>query len=460
VLPDIVTVFLIISVNKFLLGLLMLHLKFRTPHIKGINEWAYGSILTSLGLLVNALFPYQSNQITSFLYSFSLTLLIMSGDVFFLKGFLKFNNKQGRYLYLFSIPLVSIINNVLFTLVFDSLLLRFSINMLLFAILYFISGLYLMKKTEKSYQWIYRASAVLYLFFSLINILRLGFAFISTPQTPHHNHTITVIFLSIAGVLIVLLTYFLIVLINTKLQNELLSEIETKNKLYAIISHDLREPISVFTNNLFLMKSAIKSSNQEETESYFESLEKSSLHTRYMLENLLYWSKSRLKEIYVDCKQNNLYDIVQTNIQIFQTQAMEKNITISCNMQSSMYACFDYDMINIVIRNVMSNALKFTHNNGVITIHAVEDEIKVTLYITDNGIGISQKRLNQLFDKKILFTTKGTNNEKGSGIGLPLSKEFVEKNNGKFLVESSQNEGSTFAIVLLKHCNNKYEQNA
>ena len=145
----------------------------------------------------------------------------------------------------------------------------------------------------------------------------------------------------------------------------------------------------------------------------------------------------------------NLGELVDQNFTFF-SEVNEKNIKFVHELSSDVNVRADQNMLELVIRNLISNAIKFTEQDGQITISSFDEDDKVVVEIRDNGIGMSQDKVDNLFDTKSLYTTKGTANEKGTGLGLKLCKEFVEKMGGKILVEIKEGEGSIFKFTVNK----------
>lgn len=222
----------------------------------------------------------------------------------------------------------------------------------------------------------------------------------------------------------------------------------TKNKFFRIIAHDLRNPISTLVNSTGYILTDIDEFDKQKTKRIIEDLNKLSLTTYNLLENLLDWSTNQMGDIQFNPKQINLQSIIRENIELVNTKITSKKIQLTISILENLHVFADENMLHTVIRNIITNAVKFTQENGSITITAKTDNQFCYLSIADNGVGISPDRIKKLFriDKDIV--TVGTHNEKGSGLGLILSKEFIERNGGKISVESEPDKGSTFTISL------------
>lgn len=222
---------------------------------------------------------------------------------------------------------------------------------------------------------------------------------------------------------------------------------QVKDKFFSIISHDLRSPINALAGLLDLMdKGAIAS---EELPMAIKELRVRFNHTRTLLNNLLDWTLLQMDKINLQPAKISLKNLAAENIDLIRsTQTKQVNFVNSIPTGAIAYA--DSNTINLVIRNLISNALKFTNEGGEIKLASEEKDSTWVISVSDNGVGIKPEVLDMLFDKINPYSTRGTANEKGTGLGLILCKEFVEKNNGKIWVESTEGQGSTFWFTLPK----------
>ena len=218
-----------------------------------------------------------------------------------------------------------------------------------------------------------------------------------------------------------------------------------KDKLLSIVSHDFRSPLNSLRGTLTLfLRGAI---SNEELSMLTESLVEKLDNTYNLLENLLNWAKSQMQGMKVYMKEIDLQVISKDCIDLLTPIADKKLVTIKSNIIAPISAFADNEMVKLVIRNLMSNAIKFTTAGNEITVDAMIDEGIVTVSIKDDGLGISNEDQDKLF-KLENFSTSGTSNERGMGLGLLLCKDFVEKNNGKIWFESELQKGSTFFFSL------------
>ncbi|HYG03157.1 MAG TPA: tetratricopeptide repeat-containing sensor histidine kinase [Chryseosolibacter sp.] len=222
---------------------------------------------------------------------------------------------------------------------------------------------------------------------------------------------------------------------------------QVKDKFFSIISHDLRSPINALSGLLDLLdKGAVK---PEELPVHIGELKVRFNHTRTLLNNLLDWTLLQMDKLNLQPSKIDLYRIVEENIQLLGS-VQTKQITLVNKIKPESFAFADSNTINLVIRNLVTNAIKFTKDKGEVFITADARESQWLISVMDNGIGMNNDVLKILFDKTAPYTTRGTANEKGTGLGLILCKEFVEKNGGKIWVESVERKGSTFYFTLPK----------
>ncbi|HNZ26474.1 MAG TPA: sensor histidine kinase [Spirochaetota bacterium] len=222
---------------------------------------------------------------------------------------------------------------------------------------------------------------------------------------------------------------------------------KTKDKFFSIISHDMRNSFSFLINTITGISIGIDDINKEELEERLTLVKKNIKNVYSLFENLLVWSKSQLNGEKFEQELFNISEIVVKNIDMIKEYADSKNNIIQNNIPEFLNVFADKNMISTVIRNILSNANKFT-KNGVITLSSYTEDDKIVIKISDSGVGISEEMAGKLFKIDNSISTKGTNGEMGTGLGLILCKEFVEKNFGQIWVESDAQFGSTFFFSL------------
>ncbi len=234
-----------------------------------------------------------------------------------------------------------------------------------------------------------------------------------------------------------------------ELQKQKSEEINaTKNKFFRIIAHDLRNPISTLVGSTAFLLTDMQSLSQDKIKQFMAELNKLALTTYGLLENLLDWSSNEMGDIQNKPSWINILLLVNQNLELINNQLIQKNITLGINIPHSLVVFADENMMNTVLRNLLTNAVKFTQSGGKIQVKVDVQDSVCALSIIDNGVGIPPQNIEKLFriDKSVV--TPGTQNEKGSGLGLLLCKEFVEKMGGAISVSSKQNEGTIFTITF------------
>ncbi len=237
-----------------------------------------------------------------------------------------------------------------------------------------------------------------------------------------------------------------------KAQEALREEVGAKNKFFSIISHDLRGSFGIILSFVQIIKENREFLSDEELNELLDDIGKTSKNTLDLLENLLEWARSQTGRINYSPANLYLNDLASEIIFSMQEIALNKEITITSEIDLEKTVFADKNMILLVIRNLVSNALKFTPKLGEIIITAVEQEMDpfVKISVTDSGVGISEEKIKNLFKIDAKVSTPGTENEQGNGLGLVLCKEFVERNGGEIGIESTPGEGTTVWFTLPK----------
>lgn len=226
---------------------------------------------------------------------------------------------------------------------------------------------------------------------------------------------------------------------------QLLALNNLKDRLFSIISHDLRTPLI----NLFDIIKMIDDGliTPQEFNILLPQLSKSVGYTSGLLDNLLFWSKSQLQGEVIKPVEIRVREMSENIIHLFERSITEKRIVLQNGVDPNCTIYADQDMMQLVLRNLISNAVKFSNRGGHVNLSSLNDGHFTRLCIEDDGVGISAHDLSKIFDIET-FSTRGTDNEQGTGLGLLLCKDFVEKNNGRIWVESEFSEGSKFFVEL------------
>jgi two-component system, sensor histidine kinase and response regulator len=230
-------------------------------------------------------------------------------------------------------------------------------------------------------------------------------------------------------------------------QTEKLNQLNSvKDRFFSIISHDLRNNLTTMKLYFDLISNPAyeASDNKEVTKNISGSVE----NTIDLLENLLIWASAQIKGVPIHIQKLNLHSLTEETFNLLNNAAFQKNIEMRNEIDENNTAYGDMDMIKLVLRNLIANAIKFTSENGSIKVAGEITKNTCKISVIDNGVGISKESMERLFDQHLNPTTKGTGNEKGTGLGLILCKDFIERNHGRIWVESKEGEGSSFNFEL------------
>lgn len=222
----------------------------------------------------------------------------------------------------------------------------------------------------------------------------------------------------------------------------------SKDKFFSIIAHDLKNPFNALLNLSEMMIDNWEMMDDNDKKDFLSEIHSSSKNTYNLLKNLLEWSRTQTGKITMEKVSFSPRDVLEQNIKVLTQHANNKNISITNQINEELKCLADLNMISTVFRNLLSNAIKFTNSDGKITISVSTANNTSTFCIADSGIGMTDEVRNNLFNITEKVQRTGTSNETGTGLGLLLCKEFVEKNQGEIFVESEQGKGSKFFFSL------------
>lgn len=232
-------------------------------------------------------------------------------------------------------------------------------------------------------------------------------------------------------------------------QKEQLQELNsTKDKFFSIIAHDLRSPFQSLLGFSEMLLESLDETNKAEQKSYAQAINNSSNHIYSLVENLLTWSMTQTNKLTLSPTEINILSVIESIISLLQPNFNQKSITVEKKFTTGKNGYADKNMVEMVIRNLISNAIKFTPVSGKICISLTDNNNDLQIEIRDNGIGINIEDQRKLFRIDSNYSSKGTNGERGTGLGLIICMEFIEKNNGKIWVESKPGEGSSFFFTI------------
>ncbi|MBN1115992.1 MAG: hybrid sensor histidine kinase/response regulator [Bacteroidales bacterium] len=222
----------------------------------------------------------------------------------------------------------------------------------------------------------------------------------------------------------------------------------SKDKFFSIIAHDLRNPFNTLLGFTELIRDNIENFSQDQLKEYISILFESSRNSYSLLKNLLEWSRSQTGTLKVIPEKFDLHKLGIEVLNLLEAHALKKDIEIINEISEGTFVFADYNLINTVIRNLISNAIKYSSKGSQVVFNCKKKDSFIECSVSDSGVGISEQNIKKLFRIDQNYSTSGTDNESGTGLGLLLCKEFVEKSNGKIWVESELDKGSQFYFTL------------
>ena len=266
---------------------------------------------------------------------------------------------------------------------------------------------------------------------------------IQVPNTEQYRYVRNIIFDNNSK-----LTIYTDITERKKTEQKLVELNATKDKFFSIISHDLKSSFSSVLGFSEMLNKKFEKYDTVKQKTYLSYIYTGIKNTYKLLENLLLWSRTQRGNVDFNPQNVDLFSATNETIEVLRPQAKSKLIKLKNQISENIFLKADIDMLSTVIRNLVSNAIKFTHKKGSITINAQKKQHFIEIAIKDTGVGIPPKVLPKLFDISKNTTTEGTENETGTGLGLILCKEFVEKHGGKIWVESEIEKGSSFIFTI------------
>jgi len=225
---------------------------------------------------------------------------------------------------------------------------------------------------------------------------------------------------------------------------------ESMNKFISIISHDLRNPVGSIKSLAALMSEELSAGDMDAIREYVQLITSQADHTLNLLINLLDWSKSQVVFQKFKLEEIELSDIIRESVDHITLMAFNKSLKINVNYPANLKVHAEKNMVATVLRNLLTNAIKFSYENSEINLVAIADKKNIVISVEDHGSGMSAAIRDRLFDSGVLITTPGTANENGTGLGLLLSKEIIELMGGRIWVESEEKKGTIFYFTLRK----------
>ncbi|MDP4208181.1 MAG: HAMP domain-containing sensor histidine kinase [Bacteroidota bacterium] len=229
---------------------------------------------------------------------------------------------------------------------------------------------------------------------------------------------------------------------------KLIDVVATNSKFMSILAHDLRSPFCSILGVLEILNETLDDYDINEIKKYIDTATNSVNNTLNLLDDLLAWTMSQNKEKSFNPVKINLYELLRDEVGSINTSATQKQIALNYFIAPNLNISADIQMVRTILRNLISNAIKYTNTGGEITVTASENNQFIEIAVKDNGIGIPFEAQRKIFKRDEINSTPGTNNEKGTGLGLLLCKEFVEMHGGDIWIESEPGKGSEFKFTL------------
>jgi len=223
---------------------------------------------------------------------------------------------------------------------------------------------------------------------------------------------------------------------------------KSRDKLYSIIAHDVRSPLSGILQTIDAIDQGYINPDSEDFKEIIHHLKIRTKDMSTLLSSLLQWTRLQDENVTLQFKETNISLIINSCIQLLEVNATEKDIIISNYIHEDLEAWCDEVSTHTIFRNIISNAIKFTPKSGSINISASKTNSEVRICIKDNGIGMSNEIIQLIFEENKHYSSSGTANEQGTGLGLMLVKDFIMKNNGKIDIVSKIGEGTNFSVIL------------
>lgn len=426
---------------SLIMGFYMLFLK-RTAFKQGAEYWAAGSITIGIGLLFKSIAPADSY--------FSLAgfpIFITIGLYLYLAGIWKFKEKKINKWIIIGIPILDFIQSVIFFNIFHLHLIQIGIH-ISFLIVYCIYAIYEMVKLNPAQKYlknVFLLNAISFSIFLLLLVLNFYVLVENNNLDPSFISNSRIILQIMAGFVMIALTFGFLSALNIRLTLELENQLKSKTKFLSIIAHDLRGPVGNIMNFLELLQNE-KDLNEQERNKYLKILNRLSKSTFHLLQNLLEWANKSKNINNYEHKRIELSQVIANNIDFLKSSTLLKTIDLEFREGKQTYISSNANMLETILRNLVSNAVKYTPKGGRISIATEKVQNTVRLIVADNGQGIQPEILDSLFEFESSRSTKGTEGEVGSGFGLVLCKELINNNYGTIKIESKLGIGTKVIV--------------
>lgn len=440
---DLNTLLYLVGAISLLFALIMFLFYKLTPTIKGPLQWSLGSFLIVIGSL---LFSMQHILPGFMVYVVSGSFAIM-GTTYYWAGIRAYKDLQINRFILYGFVNLQFFLGSLFYLVLPMPNVRMIIYSVISVIIFSFIIREFIQPVVKNYRLAYILCTIVFGISGLTSIYRIVAIIILLPGDAHVPATAFLLFYFMTNITQALLLGAFLLLISLKISEKLELKVEAQRKFFSIIAHDLSSPVGLIN---MMLNNANEDQELQENQriKIYKQIENLSSSTYHLLQNLLFWSRNQLEDLKPRFEEFDANKVIQETIDFLKQIAWSKDISIEYRCDESLYCYADKRMIETVIRNLISNAIKFSFGGGVIKVTGEISDKFVLVRVIDNGIGMSEETQKKLFVYKESASLAGTKGERGTGLGLMLCKEFVEGNNGTITILSKKNEGTEVTVKL------------
>lgn len=440
---DLDTLVIVISAISLLFGILIWIFNKNYPTIKGPFQWSMGSFSAVVSSLLFILFPLVGAYF-SYVGSGVFSILTIG---FYWTGIRAFKELRVNYYIVGGLVLLQLFLGTLFYFIFSMPNARMVSYSAITILGYCFIINELIKPIAKPYLLAFRICLFIFIVSALAALFRIYVILTTLPGDAHIATSANQLVYFFINITQTLLLFTLVLLVSVKASERIKVKVEAQRKFFSIIAHDLNGPVGMINAMLNL------ANNDDELPVYqknmiFKEAENLSGSTYHLLQNLLFWSRNQLEDLNPNFQEFDLNKVILENAELLRQIAKTKEISIEYEPNSDLTCMGDVRMIDTVIRNLISNSIKFTHLGGKIAIVSENSGTNVLVKIVDDGIGMSEETQKNLFQFEVSSSQAGTGGEKGTGLGLMLCKEFVEGNHGSLTIQSKENMGTEVIIKL------------
>ncbi|MCG6186564.1 sensor histidine kinase [Maribellus maritimus] len=428
-----------------IMGFYMLVLR-RTAASQGTVYWALGSFVIGIGLLFRLLPPQNG-----YLSMVAPGIIVTAGLYLYLCGIWKFKKQKLYKWIIIGIPVTDFVQSLFFFFVFHSFRIQLIIHavfLIFYCVLAFAAMLRLSAE-QKYLKRIFQINAFSFFIFLFVILLNVIVVLTSPDFKPSTISQSGIALHIISGLLMIALTFGFLTAVNMRLDKDLRDQLKSKTKFFSIIAHDLRGPVGNIMNVLELLENESEL-DEKERKRFMETLRTLSQSTFHLLQNLLEWASRSSNLSNYETEILDVNRIVNENLELFKSSALMKSIGLDFVPGRNVFTSGNANMLQTIIRNLVSNAVKFTPVGGKVSIVTTNEAGKVGFQITDSGEGMDPKTLQSLLEFGEGKSKRGTNGEVGAGLGLVLCKEFISLNRGTLSFQSELGKGTRVNVSFPK----------